>query len=330
MAKNWRWGILGAGRIAEKFCTALSTVDHAVVYAIASRDRTNAIAYATRFNAVKFYDNYDHLVNDPDVDIIYIATPHAFHYRRAMQCLLNKKAVLCEKPLTLCASHTKALVETARQQQVFFAEGMWTAFMPFMEKVKSLINEAVIGELKYLSADFAFAAPYDTESRLFNKKLGGGSLMDIGVYPLYLATSLMGKPVNIHTASALTATGVDEFTDVQLQYANGAVARLFSSIAVNTGITAELTGTKGRIKILHPWFKATTVTVELNDGSAQEFSTPHAVNGFEYEIRSVMRCLETGETEPSEMPHALTVSISELADEILASAGVNYDFDEQE
>ncbi|MEO7766660.1 MAG: Gfo/Idh/MocA family oxidoreductase [Ferruginibacter sp.] len=324
MSKNYRWGILGAGRIAEKFCTALDFTEGSQVYAVASRDADKAKAYANKFNAVKFYDNYDDLINDENVDIIYIATPHAFHHDQAIACLRKNKAVLCEKPMSLSYDQTNAMIETATENKVFFMEGMWTACMPFMKKIRSLIDEDVIGAPQYLSADFGFTAPVDFEGRLYNKALGGGSIMDVGIYPLYLATMLLGEPSVIKTIAKLAATGIDEYANIILQYANGATAHLLSAINFNTGIGAQIIGTKGKIIINNPWFKATEFSVHLNDDTIQSFSMPHLCNGFEYEIQEVMHCIDNGLLQSMNVPHYLTLSVSKIIDDVLQQAGVVY------
>ena len=325
MGKSYRWGILGAGKIAEKFCTALNFVQGAEVYAVASRNSANAAAYAGKFNAVKHYDNYDQLVKDENVDIIYIATPHAFHYEQTINCLEHKKPVLCEKPVALSYRQAMEMVNAAKENDVFFMEGMWTACMPFIEKIKSLINDDVIGKPQNLSADFGFSAPVDLEGRLYKKALGGGSMMDVGIYPLFLATLILGEPSLIKSVSKLSESGVDEYMNVVLQYANEQSAHLLSSISFNTPIEAVIMGTKGRIEIQQPWFKATDFLVHLNDGTVQNFSTPHLSNGFEYEITEVMRCLDNGLLESSKMPHQLTLSISKIMEDILKQAGVSYE-----
>ncbi|MEP6950001.1 MAG: Gfo/Idh/MocA family oxidoreductase [Ginsengibacter sp.] len=325
MSKNYRWGILGAGGIAEKFCTALCFTEGSEVYAVASRDIDKAKAYATEYNATRFYDHYDELVNDDKVDIIYIATPHVFHYEQTMLCLRNKKAVLCEKPMSLSHLQTAEMIAAAIQNNVFLMEGLWTACMPFMEKVKSLIEEDIIGKPQYVSADFGFAAPKDMSGRLYNKALGGGSVLDIGVYPISLATIILGEPSVIKSVSKLSETGVDEYTNVVMQYANGEIAHVLSSINFNTSLGAEIIGTKGGIKIENPWFKATDFSTHLNDGDVHNFSMPHLCNGFEHEIREVMHCLDNGLIQSNKVPHSLTLSISKIMDEILRQAGVAYD-----
>ena len=324
MNKNYRWGILGAGRIAEKFCTALNFVEGAEVYAVASRDIDKAKAYADKFNAAKFYNNYDDLINDDQVDIIYIATPHAFHYEQTLACLRNKKAVLCEKPMSLGYGQTKQMIETANENKVFLMEGMWTGCMPFMEKIQALIMEDVIGSIQCLSADFGFTAPVDLESRLYNKSLGGGAMMDVGVYPLYLATAILGAPSQLKVISKLAATGVDEYINIALKYPTGETAQLLSSIVFNTNVEAAIIGTKGRINIKNPWFKATDFSVHLNDGSVENFSMPHLSNGFEHEILEVMHCLNNGLLQSEKVPHQLSLLMSKITGDVLKEAGVVY------
>ena len=325
MKKNYRWGILGAGRIAEKFCTALSSVEGATVYAVASRDIEKAKEYAKKFKAVVFYDNYDALMQDENVDIIYIATPHAFHYEQTMACVKNGKHVLCEKPMALTYNQTAAMINAAKENKVFLMEGMWTASMPFIEKIKQLIDEDVIGKLQYVSADFGFKAPVDLEGRLYNKSLGGGSMMDVGIYPLFLATWLLGAPALVKALAKLSITEVDEYINIVLQYPDGQSAHLLSSIQFNTAIEAEIIGTKGRIKIKTPWFKATDLEVYLADEEVQNFSMPHKSNGFDYEIREVMSCLDKGLLESEKMPHHLTLLISKIMEDILTQVGVVYE-----
>lgn len=321
MNKTYRWGILGAGRIAAKFCEALCFVEGSQVYAIASRDVEKAKAYAAKYNAATFYDNYDELIRDENVDIIYIATPHVFHYEQTMNCLQNNQPVLCEKPMSLSHKQTAEMIAFAEEKKLFLMEGMWTACMPFIEKIRSLIEEDVIGKPQYVSADFCFEAPHDLEGRLYNKSLGGGSILDVGIYPVFLAALILGEPSIIKSVSKITSTGVDEYANIILQYADGETAHLLSGISFNSAIEAEIICSKGSIKIKNPWFKATDFLVQSDDGKPENFSMPHVCNGFEHEIKEVMYCLDNGLLQSNKMPHQLTVSISKIQDEILKQAG---------
>jgi predicted dehydrogenase len=325
MRKNYRWGILGAGRIADKFCTALNFVEGSELYAVASRDKERAKAYADKFKATKWYDSYDDLIRDENIDIIYIATPNVFHHGLAMACMQQGTAVLCEKPISINYRLSKQMIDQAKESHVFLMEGMWTSCMPFLEKIQQLIKEDVIGIPQYVSADFGFTAPVDFESRLFSKSLGGGSLLDLGIYPIFLATLIFGEPSAIQSVSKLTATGVDEYCNIVLQYPQGQSAQLLSAISFSTAIEAEIIGTKGRIAIQNPWFKATDFSVILNDGTKQQFSIPHACNGFEHEIKEVMHCLDNGLLQSERMPHQLTLSISKIMEEVLQKAGVEFE-----
>ena len=325
MKKNYRWGIIGAGKIAEKFCTAICFTEGSEVYAVASRDVEKAKDYAVKFNATTFYTDYLSLIKDQNIDIIYIATPHAFHYGQTMLCLQHNKPVLCEKPMSLTYQQTAEMIALATKNKLFFMEGMWTACMPFMDKIKSIIADDVIGEPQYVSADFGFTALTDTDNRLMNKSLGGGALMDIGIYPLSLATIIFGEPATIKSVSKLTETGVDAYANILLQYAGGQTAHVLSTISFTTALEAEIIGTKGRIKIESPWFKATTFFVILNDGATEDFSMPHLSNGFEHEIKEVMHCLDNGLLQSNKWPHQLTLSISKIMEQVLAQAGVVYE-----
>ena len=324
MKHTYRWGILGAGKIAEKFCTALNFVERADVYAVASKNIENAAAYAAKFGAVNVYDNYLDLVMDKDVDIIYIATPHAFHFEHAMLCLKNNKPVLCEKPLTLSFKQSAEMIALATKNKLFLMEGLWTACMPFMDKIKNLIKEDILGEPRHVHASFGFFAPPDKDSRLFNKALGGGSVMDVGIYPISLATIIFGEPTDIKTIAKLTDTGVDESTNMLFKYANGQTAQLLSSIGFNTFIEAEIIGSKGKIKIDQPWFKATDFTLYLNNGDTEHFSMPHLSNGFEHEIEEVIYCLDNGLLQSEKVPHQLTLTISKIMESVLKEVGVVY------
>lgn len=324
MKKNYRWGIMGAGKIADKFCTALMATEGAEVYAVASRDMDKAKDYAVRYNAVATYNNYEDLVKDQNVDIIYIATPHSFHYEQTLLCLQHNKPVLCEKPMSLSTKQTTEMIAAAAEKKLFLMEGMWTACMPFMEKILSLIEEDAIGQPQYIHADFGFTAPFDPAGRLFKKALGGGSVLDVGIYPIFLATIIFGKPSLIQSVSKLTTTGVDEYSNMVLQYPGGQTAHLLSSISFNTALEAEIIGTKGRIKIDNPCFKATDFTLILNDGTSEHFSMSHQSNGFEHQIKEVMHCLDNGLLQSSKVPHQLTITVSKIMEEVLKQAGVVY------
>lgn len=324
MKTSIRWGILGAGKIAGKFAAALNYTAGAELYAIASTDADKGQAFAATYNASRHYSRYEDLIKDPAVDIIYIATPHAFHYQQTMLCLGHRKAVLCEKPLALNYAQVTAMVNEAAKQQVFLMEGMWTRFMPSINKAKELVDRGVIGELRYINADFGFEAPYDTQSRLYNRALGGGSLLDVGIYPVFLASLFLGMPSGIRAMAHKAATGADASCQALLEYSGGESAYIFSAIDVQTALRAELTGTKGRLILPQPWYKSEQLVLELNTGETSTFSFPRECNGFEYEIQEVMECLANGFLECPALPLDLSLQMSRVVDEIGSQAGIAY------
>jgi predicted dehydrogenase len=323
MEKEIRWGILGVGRIADKFCTALIATPRATLYAVASRNVKTGKAFATKFNASVYYDNYLDLVSDPNVDVIYIATPHVFHYEQTFLCLNHNKPVLCEKPMSISLQHTQEMIALAQKNNLFLMEAIWTVCMPFIQKIKEIIGEGIIGSLQYVQADFGFSTPFDADSRLFNKALGGGSILDVGVYPISLATLLLGEPSSIKSLTKLSSTEIDEYANIILQYSNGSTAHLFSAITTETPIEAIIIGTKGKIKVGSPWYMATDFTL-LNDGTSKSYSIPHPTNGFEYEIIEVMNCLDKGILQSPLVPHHQTLTVSKIMDELLKQAGIDY------
>jgi len=324
MKKHYNWGILGAGRIADKFCTALVSTSRATLYAVASRNVETGKAFANKFNASVYYNNYLDLVTDPNVDVIYIATPHVFHYEQTLLCLNHNKPVLCEKPMSISFQQTQEMISIAQKNKLFLMEAMWTACMPFIKKIKEIIDENIIGSVQYVQADFGFSTPFDASSRLFNKALGGCSILDVGVYPISLATLLLDEPSSIKSVSSLTDTEVDAYSNVILQYPNGSTAHLFSAVTTETPVEATIIGTKGRIKIDFPWYMATDFSVILNDGTSKSYSFPHQTNGFEYEIIEVMNCLDNGLLQSPLVPFQQTITVSKIMDELLKQAGVDY------
>ena len=321
MDKTYKWGILGAGYIAEKFCEALKVAGRSEVYAIASREKEDARAFAEKHGASKHFGDYEAMMKDSEVDIIYIATPHSFHYEQAMKCFENHKHVLCEKPMCVNYSQSSKLVKTARSKNLFLMEGMWTLCMPFMKKIQQVISDGKLGEIRCVSAQFGFLSEKDPKHRLWDKSLGGGSLLDVGVYNLFLAALLLGKPEEMKCVASISDTGIDKYVNLALKYPDGATAQLLSSIVFNTNTDAHIFGEKGRIVIKDPWSKATELNIIIDGEMGEQFSEPHECNGFEYQIREVTRCLDEGKIETCSVPHDLSLTVSKLMDEVLAMAG---------
>ena len=324
MNKIYKWGIIGPGRIAQKFAAALALVPDATLHAVASKDIDRARQFATTYNAPVFYDNYEALANNDEVDAVYIATPHTFHHAHVLLCLQKNKAVLCEKPMSVNYASTLEMVETARNNNTFLMEAMWSRFLPIIEKTLQLIKEGEIGELKYLRADFGFVAPFDPSGRLYDMKLGGGSLLDVGVYPLFLAMLIMGKPDEIKAFAHLSPTGADETTNALLYYKNGMMANILSSITTQTPLIAEISGTEGTIILDRPWYKGSELHVRKKDTITQSVSVPYGSNGFELQVQEVQQCLEKKMTESQLMPLDFSLLISSVSEEIAKKINISY------
>jgi predicted dehydrogenase len=322
--KNYRWGIIGPGKIAAKFAVALPLAGRASLGAVASRDEDRAKEFAGKSGAARYYTRYEELAADPDIDAVYIATPHGFHAEHAILCLQHGKAVLCEKPMALSALQVQRMIEAARNNKAFLMEAMWTRFLPVIEKVLELIRNGQLGTVKYVRGDFGFYAPFNPSGRLYDLRLGGGSLLDIGIYPLFLCLLLLGEPDSIHAAAHLSPTGSDETCQAILQYRDGRSAMISSTLACQTSITAEIAGTEGMIQMPTPWYKNDKFTLLRPGEEAQIISVEPMVNGFEYQIREVTECLDKGLLESPLHSHADSLSLSRTMDAIRGQVGVKY------
>ncbi|MGH3148540.1 MAG: Gfo/Idh/MocA family protein [Rubrobacter sp.] len=322
--RTFRWGILGTGGIARQFVEGLGALPEAEVLAVGSRSDTSAEGFAEERGIPRRYGSYEDLVADPDVDVVYVATPHPFHAGNVELCLEAGKAVLCEKPLTVNAGEAERVIRLARERGLFLMEGMWTRFFPLMERVRALISGGGIGELRMLTADFGFRAPLDPASRLFAPDLGGGALLDVGVYCISLASMVLGPPVRTAGLSHVGETRVDEQAAVVLEHEEGRLSSLSVGIRTATPQEATILGTEGYVKIQAPWWRPTTMTISRPGGEDETVEAQTTGNGFNYEAAEVMRCLEEGRTESGVMPLDETLSVMRAMDEIRASWALEY------
>ena len=293
MQKKVRWGILGCGKIAGKFATDLQLVPDSELTAIASRNPANAESFSRTFKPRVAYNNYEALAESPEVDVIYVATPHGFHYENVMLCLKHKKSVLCEKAFALNLAQAREMVELARKEKVFLMEAFWTKFLPQFKKIMEIIQSGAIGDVRLVQSDFGFKAPEPRAQRLYDPVLGGGSILDIGIYPVFLAQSILGKPTQVHAFITPYESGVDEQCVMSMKFAGGALAVLSSTFAVETPVEAVIAGTKGRI-IMRNRFHNTLCKLELVIGKdAPQTVDVHreAGAGYQFEIRHVNECL---------------------------------------
>lgn len=324
MDRKVRWGILGAGSIAHKFATGFGGVEDGELYAVGSRSLEKANEFADKFNIPKRYGSYEELVSDPDVDAIYVATPHSFHKEHTILCLNAGKGVLCEKPIAVNAREVEEMVECARKNNAFLMEAMWTRFLPIYYKVEEWIEQGLIGDVHMVVADFGFRAGINPEGRLFNPSLAGGALLDVGIYVVSLASLIMKKPpAKIVSMANLGETGVDEQSSVILGYDEGQMAILYTAIRTNTKQEARIIGSKGSIYIPSFW-NATTAILEIPGQEDQVVEIPHLVNGYCYEAQEVNRCIKEGKIESDRMTWEESISIMKTLDELRAQWGLKY------
>ena len=322
--KTTRWGILGCGRIAGSFANGLKSVPGATLAAVGSRSAEKAEAFAKEHGFERAHGTYEALTADPDVDVIYVATPHPMHEADSILCLKNGKAVITEKPFTINRIQAANVIATARERGLFLMEAHWSRFIPAMREVVRLISEGAIGEVRMVQADFGFQAAFDPTSRLFDPALGGGALLDVGCYPLSLTVMLLGTPNVVLGLADIGKTGVDEQATMNLGYSDGKLALLSTAVRTNTPQEAVISGSEGSIRIHTPWWKPTVFTLAQNGKESQTITVPMEGNGFNYEAMEVQKCLEAGKLESDIMPHSQTIEIMRIMDTLRNQWGVKY------
>jgi len=319
-----RWGILATGGIATRFVADLRLVPGAEVAAVGSRAPETAQAFADAYGIPRAYGSWAELAADPEVDVVYVATPHASHHAATLTCLRAGRAVLCEKPFTLDRASAADLVDTARERGVFLMEAMWTRCDPAVRRAQELVADGAIGEVTSVHADFAIAGPFGPAHRLRARALGGGALLDLGVYPITIAHLFLGPPDHVRAWAALTDEGVDENTGIVFGYDSGAVASLTCGLLGTTPITAVITGTRGRVELAEPFFRPPSFTLHRAGAPPEVVKWPVPGTGYQFEAAEVQRCLRTGALESPLVPHATTLEMMGLLDAIRAQIGVSY------
>lgn len=317
------WAIIGPGKIARKFATSLKEVKDAQLYAVASRSLERATSFAEEFEAKKVFSSYKEMLLDEKIDVVYIATPHTFHHEHTLLCLNHGKPVLCEKPFAINREQVEEMIATAKEKNVFLMEAMWTQFLPHIKYLMELLQKGEFGKINKLTADFGFDAPFNENGRLFLKSLGGGSLLDIGIYPVFLALHTLGKPQKIEAKAKLGRTNVDEDCDVIFRYSDGVKAELKSSIVKMTPTIAILELERATIKIASRWHEPSTLSITTPTGT--EVKTFEVASlGYEYEAMHVQEMLRQGRTESNVMSFEKSLELISLLDEIRRQIGLEY------
>lgn len=323
-----RWGILGAGRIAGIFANDLPFAEGAELLAVGSRDIDKANRFADEHDIPRRYGSYEELAADPDVDVVYVATPHPAHHDATIMCLEAGKHVLCEKPLAMNPDEAREMAETARRTGKFLMEAMWTRFRPVMVKVRELLAAGELGEVQYLTATIGWKSNFDPEFRLYKKELGGGGLLDGGVYPVSFASMVLGTPDEVCSVATLGESGVDENAMFAMKYASGAVAAVGVTIRSSPVSLGLICGTEGTILIDHDWHRPFSFSLRKPGREPQVFDyTDQQGVGYQFEAMHVMDCIRQGKTESDVMPLDESIAISGTMAQALKSWGVTYPSD---
>lgn len=322
--KTTRWGIIGTGQIAHAFASDFCHAKAGELRAVASRDKASADQFSAKFGIELAFFDYFSLINSDEVDVIYIATPHLYHYDLTKACILAGKAVLCEKPFTINQQQSKELYDLALKHEVFVMEAMWTRFNPAIEQVIEWVEEGEIGTLSSIQASFNTLAPTDPKHRLLDIEMGGGALLDIGIYPVFLAQLFFGKPDFVQNQAVIGDTDVDLFEQILLGWENGKLASLEASLISCNPNRAVFSGSKGYIEIDSEWFKAKSCRIVTADNKerAVEFDFPG--NGYQFEVDEVNRCLEEGLFQSPNHSWQDSLELIATLDEIRQDIGLYY------
>ena len=328
MIDKIRWGILGTGNIAHRFAEALEFIPDAELAAVGSRALSSAEAFATQFDVPHAHGSYQALVEDPTVDVVYVATVNSWHHKNCLDALQAGKPVLCEKPFMVNSKEAEEVVSLAREKRLFLMEALWTRFIPAFKRARHMWEAGVIGDVRVAMSELCFTVDRAPSAYAFNSELAGGSMLDMGAYPIMLAYMLFGEPDTIASLAHIGETGVDEQTGMLFGYRGGQLAMGYSSFDVQSPIEATVVGTKGYIKIHTPFFCPPGFTLCLNGKEAEVFNIPYEGNGWNYEAVDVMQCLRSGKLESDMVPHQETLALMRTMDRIRAQIGLKYPFEE--
>ncbi|MGB5819139.1 MAG: Gfo/Idh/MocA family oxidoreductase [Saonia sp.] len=326
MNQKIRWGIIGLGNIAHHFAKDLSLVDDAELSVVASRSFEKAKEFADQYKVAHAFGSYQELFESNEVDVVYIATPHTSHASWSIMAMDHGKHVLCEKPMGINRAEVKRMVAAAQRNKVFLMEGLWSRFNPTIQKVKDLVAAGTIGDIGYIHADFAFPAmDRDMKGRLLNPELAGGSLLDIGIYPIFLSYLILGKPKKILATSNFYTTGTEIQTAIIFSYSS-AQAILYSGFKSKSEMKAEISGDKGSIYIQPRWHESESYTLE-KDGKIENFDLPPTGKGYFHEIHEVHKCLRGDQIESELWSHQHSLDLAQLLDQVREQCGIVFPFE---
>jgi len=327
MNKKYKWGILAPGKMSAKFTRGLKLLDNVELYGVGSRDRSRAAIFAEEFGFKQAYGSYEELASDPEVEIIYIASPHSHHREHVLLCLKNRKAVLCEKAFAINTAEVEEMIGEAKKQDTFLMEALWPPFQPFYIKAKEIIDSGVLGKIVHLHGYFSFRPPYDPLDRKFNLALGGSSLLDIGIYPVIDAVTFLGTPDEIKAEALFAPSGSEESISAIFKYNTGQMATIYSSFATNAGIGCELFCENGNMSITRGRDMNQQVTLKLHGAETQEFVFSPPAMGYHWEAEDVMNSLSEGRIESQTVPLSFSLDLIKTLDRIRAETGMVFSQD---
>jgi predicted dehydrogenase len=324
MTGKIRLGILGTGRMAGDFAAGLRHADNVELVAVASRSQESALRFASTFGIPRHYASYAALASDPQVQLVYVATPHSCHLENSLMCLDAGKAVLCEKPFTINAGEAAKLIAKAREKHLFLMEAMWTRYIPAVVRLRELLAQNAIGNVQLMLAGGAYMPAFDPKAYLFRPELGGGVLLDAGIYLVSMASMIFGSPGKVLATASIGRTGVDEHDAILLQHGNGAIANLYVSLRASASPTLTLLGDRGRIFAHAPIFVPPKLTISITGEPEQTEDFPFPGNGYHFQAMEAARCMLAGQTESSIMPLDETLRIMQTMDEVRKQIGLTY------
>lgn len=317
MAKKIKWGIMGCGGIAGNFANDLPLTKYGELAAVASRTKAKAKKFAARYGAERAHGSYEELAADPNIDIIYVATPHPYHMENTLLAISHGKHVLCEKPMAMNAKQTQRMITAARKKGVFLMEAMWTRFFPTIIQLCKWLREERIGKVLAIEADFGIYFRVGPEHRILNPKLGGGALLDLGIYPVSFASMVYGaQPKKIVSLMHKAKTGVDDQAVITFEYADGATAALSTASRLALRNEARIFGTKGMITVHDGFFHPNRMTLGVEGRKPRTVHLPHPGLGMHFEAEHVHQCLRKGKCQSDIMPLDETLAIMQTMDKI--------------
>ncbi|HOK25300.1 MAG TPA: Gfo/Idh/MocA family oxidoreductase [Bacteroidales bacterium] len=322
MGKKYNWGILAPGKMSAKFTNALKILSNAELYAVGSRAVERARKFAEEHGFRKYYGSYEELIADPEVEIIYIASPHSFHHEHTLMCLRNGKHVICEKAFALNSHQVDEMISEARKRNLFLMEALWPPFQPFYKKAQEILLSGILGDIIHLHGWFSFQPPYNPDDRKFNPALGAGSLLDIGIYPVIDALTFIGVPDEIKAFALFAPTGSEESLTAIFRYNKGKMADIYSSFRTNEGIGCKLLCENGNMIVSRGRDMNQRVVLELHGKAPEEYIFRPEALGYHWEAEEVMRCLDNGLTESPVVPHSFSIDLIRTLDRIRKEAGV--------